>query len=97
MDWFKEGVEAANRFDLNHSYHTKSIPRPECPWPIYTPEGIQWMRGWNSVYLLTRDSDSEIEDEEVLHMRPSEEGCRANIGQLFYPSDEELSIAESLV
>ncbi len=92
MNWFKEGVEAANRFDRqNVADPDKEIPRPECPWPIYAPEGVQWMRGWNSVSQITAEGF-----EERVTLRPCQEGYPAEFGHLFYPSEEELSIAESL-
>lgn len=63
MNWFEEGKEMAVMYvsELSINEHAD---QPECPWPIYAPEGIEWMRGWNSI----------AQNEAILGMRPQNHG-----------------------
>jgi hypothetical protein len=87
MNWFDEGVLAAQACDLDND---KMIP--DCPWPIYAPEGAKWFRGWNSVSVLVAKGR-----EERIRLRPSEGRYRLKVGHLFSPSDADLDRADGLM
>jgi hypothetical protein len=78
MRWFKEGREACRQFDMRclvEGFDEDYIP--ECPWPIYSPEGIAWLRGWNSeTEKLVRPGNSgnlfRATDEEMLEFELNE-------------------------
>lgn len=55
-NWFEDGKDAAIDFlELLELHNQKDQPIPECPWPIYAPEGIKWIQGWNSVAREDKD------------------------------------------
>lgn len=73
MNWFEEGKEAAH----DHLRYLRSLDdeemdapdsAPECPWPIYAPEGAAWIRGWNA--FAAAAGDCEATDEAWLENRP---------------------------
>lgn len=91
-NWFEDGVKAASdyeseMYDFKHSDSSDDLEpsEAECPWPIYTQEGTDWLRGWNSMCLL-----GPPRDEDGLLMRPFNAGFR------FYPSDDQLDLAEAM-
>lgn len=57
IDWPEEGKDAA----ISHLHEVETVvveefpDEPECPWPIYSPEGIQWLQGWNSIAVNWSD------------------------------------------
>lgn len=68
MDWFNEGREAAELFlaQAVDSVIDDQPDEPECPWPIYAPEGAEWLKGWNSV--------ADENDGRVIAYRPPGHG-----------------------
>ena len=66
--WFKEGKWAAIQHEIDCESGMEEF-FPECPWPIYSPEGSAWLRGWNSA----------VPDSRYLRARPQ------NRGWLFEP------------
>lgn len=88
-NWFEEGAKAAHHYKQELICWNKGgrmIFEPDCPWPIYSPEGTAWLRGWNSVSLL-----GDEENPNNPEMRPMNKGHR------FYPSDCEIERAEALL
>lgn len=86
MNWLAEGKKAAE-----WSLKNQMEPYPECPWPIHTPEGYQWMKGWNAVALGSqrpRFHDDEDEDEHspFIETRPSD----IHVTPAFFPTPEEM-------
>lgn len=81
MDWFQEGKEVAEIYfdEANAAESLEDHPNePECPWPVHTPEGADWFRGWNSV----TNEQGEI-GRELIGRRPQ------GSGWMFEPSDME--------
>lgn len=64
INWFEVGKGAAEEYVTRIVIQPKDDAFPDCPWPIYAPEGIQWLRGWNSVAM----------DDEDLKSRPENHG-----------------------
>lgn len=50
-NWFEIGKDAAiSHLSEIENAHEEPCPTvPECLWPIYSPEGVEWLRGWSSV------------------------------------------------
>lgn len=88
MNWFDEGVLAAQCYmGETLAEPDAEIPEPKCPWPIYTPEGIEWLRGWNSI----SDHTSGGVHQDIVLQRP------VGHGSLFAPTDADLDRAEALL
>jgi hypothetical protein len=49
VNWFEDGRSAAFESELEAKESNDEAEETECPWPIHTPEGATWIRGWNSV------------------------------------------------
>lgn len=61
-NWFEVGKDAAEN-DLSRLVNNEKSEITECPWPIYSPEGVEWLRGWNSVSR----NDAELMDRPDNH------------------------------
>lgn len=75
MNWINEGKEAAERYifecmDDEEDVQSLTPSEPECPWPIYTPEGADWLKGWNSLV----DEQQGTAAEEYIVRRPQGAG-----------------------